>query len=193
MQSIRARPQSIRRLGAVDIAAHPRRYPGHPEAVWDAENSSKPNAFEALDARATSCSASSTVRRDWRSPTTGRCGQAWREQLQPVLAQATRAYGYARGTFPRVMLARMAPGGIIRPHVDANVAASWPHKIHVPILTNDQVAFLVGDTEYHFPEGEAVEVNNMGMHAVRNDGASDRIHLIFEYYDLDQPDPDWIR
>lgn len=28
---------------------------------------------------------------------------------------------------------------------------------------------------------------NMGMHAVENNGDSDRIHLIFEYYDLDQP------
>ena len=32
----------------------------------------------------------------------------------------------------------------------------------------------------------------MGSHAVANEGATDRIHLIFEYYDLDQPDPDWI-
>ena len=79
---------------------------------------------------------------------------------------------------------------IIKPHRDANPAAKWPHKIHVPIQTNDQVAFLVGDTEYHFPEGEAVEVNNMGVHAVRNGGDSDRIHLIFEYYDLDQPGPE---
>jgi hypothetical protein len=31
----------------------------------------------------------------------------------------------------------------------------------------------------------------MAVHAVRNDGDSDRIHLIFEYYDLDQPAPDW--
>src|SRR5215212_9897561 len=45
---------------------------------------------------------------------------------------------------------------------------------------------------YHFAEGEAVEVNNMGLHAVENRGSTDRIHLIFEYYDLDQPDPEWL-
>jgi hypothetical protein len=27
---------------------------------------------------------------------------------------------------------------------------------------------------------------------VRNDGDTDRIHLIFEYYDADQPDPSWL-
>ena len=89
------------------------------------------------------------------------------------------------------MLARMAAGGVIKPHVDVNPAARWPHKIHMPILTNDRVAFLVGDTQYHFPEGEAVEVNNLGVHALRNGGDSDCIHLICECYDLDQADPAW--
>ena len=67
----------------------------------------------------------------------------------------------AAGEFPRVMLARMAPGGVIHPHRDENPAAKWPHKIHVPIVTNDDVTFYVDGTAYHFAEGEAVEVNNM--------------------------------
>jgi hypothetical protein len=32
----------------------------------------------------------------------------------------------------------------------------------------------------------------MGVHAVANKSDSDRIHLIFEYYDLDQPEPAWL-
>jgi aspartyl/asparaginyl beta-hydroxylase (cupin superfamily) len=108
------------------------------------------------------------------------------------LNQATAAYGYVRDAFPRVMLARMAPGGVIHPHRDQNPAAKWPHKIHVPLLTNDDVIFYVDGTGYHLAEGEAVEVNNMGLHAVENRGKADRIHLIFEYYDLDQPEPDWL-
>ena len=33
----------------------------------------------------------------------------------------------------------------------------------------------------------------MASHAVDQPAApSDRIHLIFEYYDLDQPEPDWL-
>ena len=38
----------------------------------------------------------------------------------------------------------------------------------------------------------AVEVNNMVVHAVTNAGHAPRIHLIFEYYDLDQPAPAWV-
>jgi aspartyl/asparaginyl beta-hydroxylase (cupin superfamily) len=90
------------------------------------------------------------------------------------------------------MLARMAPGGVIQPHRDANPAAKWPHKIHVPLLTNDRVTFTIEGRGYHLPEGEAVEVNNMGVHAVANAGDTDRIHLIFEYYDPDQPEPAWL-
>ena len=70
------------------------------------------------------------------------------------------------------MLARMAPGGVIHPHRDENPAAKWPHKIHVPLLTNDEVTFFVDGVGYHFAEGEAVEVNNMGVHAVENRGAT---------------------
>ena len=32
----------------------------------------------------------------------------------------------------------------------------------------------------------------MGVHGVENRGSTDRIHLIFEYYDLDQPEPEWL-
>jgi hypothetical protein len=59
-------------------------------------------------------------------------------------------------------------------------------------VTNEDVTFHVDGVGYHFGGGEAVEVNNMGLHAVENRGNTDRIHLIFEYYDLDQAEPDWL-
>lgn len=180
---------SVRHLGAVDIAAIRDAIVAIPEAVWDAENADKPNRFEALDRTQHIVFRFVSNFQDWRESYDRPLWALWRERLQPVLEQATRPYAYAHGAFPRVMLARMAAGGVIKPHRDANPAARWPHKIHVPIVTNDRVAFLVGETEHHFPEGEAVEVNNMGLHAVRNAGDGERIHLIFEYYDLDQAVP----
>jgi hypothetical protein len=183
---------SIRPLGPVDIGALRAAVLAIPEAAWDAENADKPNRFEALDRTRHIVFRFVDDTRDWRRSHDRALWPQWRDLLWPVLQQATRPYGYAHADFPRVMLARMAPGGVIKPHVDANPAAKWPHKIHVPLLTNPQVGFLVGENVYHFPEGEAVEVNNLGIHAVRNDGATDRIHLIFEYFDRDQADPAWI-
>ena len=182
----------VRRLGPVDIDALRAAVLALPEAVWDAENAGKPNRFEALDATRHIVFRFIDSPRDWRGSHDRPAWPQWRHLLDPVLAQAVAGYGYARGVFPRVMLARMGPGGVIHPHIDANPAAKWPHKIHVPITTNPGVVCFFGDAEHHFPEGDAVEVGNLGPHWVRNDGATDRIHLIFEYYDADQPDPDWL-
>jgi hypothetical protein len=62
----------------------------------------------------------------------------------------------------------------------------------VPLQTNDRVTFFVDGIGYQFAVGEAVEVNNMGLHAVENRGDTDRVHLIFEYYDRDQAEPEWL-
>lgn len=184
--------RGVRRLGLVDIAALKAAVQAIPEAEWDAENAAKPNKLDALDATRHIVFRFIDSGRDWRASHNRRAWPQWRGLLEPVMAQAVRDYGYARGVFPRVMLARMGPGGVIHPHIDANPAAKWPHKIHVPLVTNPGVTCFFGDEEHHFPAGEAVEVDNMGPHWVRNDGDADRIHLIFEHYDADQPDPAWI-
>jgi hypothetical protein len=192
MYSNPRKTQSVRRLGSVDVARLRDAVLAIPEAQWDAENASKPNRFDTLTSTRHIVFRFITDFVDWRHSYERPLWKEWQSLLEPVLAAATADYGYRRGAFPRIMLARMAPGGEIEPHRDSNPAAQWPHKIHVPIVTNPDVTFFVGETGYHFAEGEAVEVNNMGYHAVTNRGATDRTHLIFEYFDLDQPEPDWI-
>jgi len=184
--------RSIRQLGRVDIGELQAAVQTIPEGVWQAENASKPNRFEVLDETRHIVFRFIDSPRDWRSSHDRAAWPQWRGMLEPVLAQAVRGYGYARGVFPRVMLARMPPGGVIHPHIDANPAAKWPHKIHVPLSTNPKVVSFFGGGEHHFPPGEAVEVDNLGPHWVRNGGDADRVHLIFEYYDADQPEPDWL-
>jgi hypothetical protein len=168
----------VRKLGPVNVAALQSAVLAIPDAVWDA---TRHIVFRFIDSP-----------RDWRGSHDRAAWPEWRGLLEPVMALAVRDYGYARGVFPRVMFARMPPGGVIHPHIDANPAARWPHKIHVPLSTNPGVVSFFGGQEHHFPPGEAVEVNNLGPHWVRNDGATDRIHMIFEYYDADQPDPSWL-
>jgi hypothetical protein len=192
MQANPRKTTGIRPLGTVDIAALSAAVLAIPEPVWDAENAAKPNRFEALGGTRHIVFRFIDGPRDWRASHDRAAWPEWRGLLEPVMTQAVRGYGYARGVFPRVMLARMAPGGLIQPHVDANPAAKWPHKIHVPLSTNPAVVSFFGGEERHFPEGEAVEVDNLAPHWVRNGGGTDRIHLIFEYYDADQPDPAWL-
>jgi hypothetical protein len=184
--------KAVRALGSVDVAALRDAVLAIPDAVWAAENAAKPNKFEVLDTTQHIVFRFVDSPLDWRASHDRPAWAAWRERLRPVLAQAVGDYGYSRGVFPRVMLARMSAGGVIHPHIDANPAAKWPHKIHVPLTTNPSVISFFGGAERHFPVGEAVEVDNLGPHWVRNEGETDRIHLIFEYYDADQPDPDWL-
>jgi hypothetical protein len=183
---------STRPLGRVDIAALREAVLTLPEAVWAAEDAGKTNRFETLGSTQHIVFRMVADFLDWRASTDGPLWPEWHPLIEPVLAQATADYGYERGAFPRIMLARMAPGGVIHPHRDTNLSAKWPHKIHVPIQTSDQVTFYLNRVPHHFVEGEAVEVNNMGPHSVVNGGTTDRIHLIFEYYDLDQPEPAWM-
>src|SRR4249919_4188621 len=133
--AIRPNPRkttSVRRLGTVDISGIREAILAIPESVWDAENADKPNRFEALDKTRHIVFRFVSNFRDWRDSYDRPLWAQWRGLLEPVLAKAVEPYGYARGVFPRVMLARMAPGGVIKPHRDANPAAKWPHKIHVP-------------------------------------------------------------
>ena len=179
--------RGVRALGPVDIRALRADILAIPPELWALENADKPNKFEALDKTEHIVFRFVSSLKDWRESYERPVWQSWRVKIEPVLRQAALPYGYRNGAFPRIMLAKMAPGGVIQPHRDAAPAARWPHKIHVPIQTNDRVQFFVDPDYHHLQEGQAYEVNNLGIHAVKNGGSSDRIHLIFEYYDCDQP------
>lgn len=183
---------TVRQLGRVDISAISSAVLALPEAVWQAENAGKPNRFGVLNEVNHIVFRFIDSSRDWRGSHDRPMWAQWRALLEPLMRQSVRDYGYARGVFPRVMLARLRPGAVIHPHTDDQPAARWPHKIHVPIVTNPDVVCFFGNEDHHFPAGEVVEVNNLGAHWVCNNGHSDRIHLIFEYYDADQPEPDWL-
>jgi hypothetical protein len=117
-----------------------------------------------------------------------------KDKLLPIMMKVVEPIGYKKGYFPRVMFAKMNPGTVIPEHIDGNTKGWIPHKIHIPIITNKDVIFSVLGTGYHFEKGKAYEVNNSGMHGVKNTGSTIRIHFIFEYLDAeinDVPKPDF--
>jgi hypothetical protein len=68
-------------------------------------------------------------------------------------------------------------------HIDKSPSAEVPHKIHIPVVTNPDVRFLIDQGEYVLERGRAYEVNNRRPHEVRNNSGEDRLHLIFDYFD----------
>lgn len=152
--------------------------------LWLAEDHAKPNHFPAF--------AGSTLHIVFQYPKDLRSHlhsdrfplwDEWRHVLEPVIAHATAGYGYADGRTTRVMLARLLRRQTIARHVDRSPSARVPHKIHVPITTNDAVRFVIGNGTYELARSRAYEVNNRRPHAVHNHGSSDRVHLVFDYFD----------
>ncbi len=107
----------------------------------------------------------------------------WQDLIAPLIEHITPYYDYPRGRTTRIMLARLKAGAKIGHHTDGAPAARVPHKIHVPIITNQAVSFIEDNTTYHLKRGFTYEVNNRIPHSAENNSTIDRVHLIFDYFD----------
>lgn len=98
-----------------------------------------------------------------------------------TLRQRRVAERHGPGYVIRAILTRLLPASAIKPHADGGYSLMRCHRIHLPIVTNPQCQFSVGDLSFVMPEGELWEINNRRVHSVRNDGTAARVHLIIDY------------
>ena len=89
--------------------------------------------------------------------------------------------GNGRGYPVNVLIVKLLAHGEITPHMDSGFGLAHAHRIHVPIITNNKVTFTVGDSNASMEEGTIWEINNRHLHAVKNQTASDRVHLIIDW------------
>ena len=85
------------------------------------------------------------------------------------------------GYFVRANLVRLQSAGAITEHTDNNFSLVHSHRVHLPIITNAEVGFSVGNETINMKEGELWEINNRRLHTVNNAGSEDRVHLILDY------------
>ena len=104
----------------------------------------------------------------------------FRKELQPIFDFIADHY-HRDGYVVRALFARLKAGGRIDTHTDGLFSLLKCHRIHVPIITNDEVVFTIGGEEKVLGEGEMWEINNATLHAVDNNSAEDRIHLIVDW------------
>ena len=81
----------------------------------------------------------------------------------------------------RAMVTRLGPGRRIARHKDSHPSFSVAHRIHIPLVTNPGVEFIVGPELVPPRAHYAFELNNLMMHQVTNNGDTTRIHFIFDY------------
>lgn len=80
-----------------------------------------------------------------------------------------------------VRFLKLAAGAWIRPHRDYRLGIEDGEiRIHIPVLTNPQVEFTLDEQKIEMREGEAWYLNFNLHHSVRNDGGSDRVHLVID-------------
>jgi quercetin dioxygenase-like cupin family protein len=99
----------------------------------------------------------------------------------PVMHQIIRNWYAPGGTIIRAMAAKLLAGGRIIPHRDSHPSFGAGHRIHVPIVTNPRVRFMIDGRPYQLEVGQAYEINNQKVHSVMNKGDADRINFIFDY------------
>jgi hypothetical protein len=104
----------------------------------------------------------------------------FRRELKPVFDFIADYFG-KDGYVVRVLFARLARHGKIGSHTDGLYSLLKCHRIHIPIVTNDQVVFTIGGEQKVLGEGEMWEINNATLHAVDNNSDQDRIHLIIDW------------
>lgn len=80
----------------------------------------------------------------------------------------------------RVIINRIRPGGCITPHCDTPDHAAYYERHHIVLQSAPGVDFRCEDEHVYMGVGEAWWFNNVLEHAVVNNSATDRIHLIVD-------------
>jgi Aspartyl/Asparaginyl beta-hydroxylase len=80
-----------------------------------------------------------------------------------------------------VRLLNLAVGAEIKPHSDHCLGyEDGSFRLHIPIITNSEVEFILDDKRLIMNEGECWYIDANFTHSVANRGAIDRIHLVID-------------
>lgn len=106
----------------------------------------------------------------------------------PAYAQLPEARSLVMGVFSsvagerlgRVMINKIAPGGVIYPHADSKAHAEYYSRFHVVLQSSEGVRFRCGNEWAYWETGSVFWMRNSIEHEVINESNSDRIHLIVD-------------
>jgi oxalate decarboxylase/phosphoglucose isomerase-like protein (cupin superfamily) len=113
-------------------------------------------------------------------------------ELRELLKRAEWRHKFGPGTdyyvwdvsdrFPnkaRAFFLRLAPGGKVHPHVDTCRARTT----HFCVESNARCVMVFGGVEIRLQPGESCNVDRSVEHWSRNDGDTDRVHLLVEEFE----------
>lgn len=80
----------------------------------------------------------------------------------------------------RVMINKIAPGGVIYPHTDTQSHTDYYSRFHIVLQSQPGVLFRAGEEQTYMATGEAWWFDNSQEHEVINNSGDDRIHMIVD-------------
>jgi hypothetical protein len=100
-----------------------------------------------------------------------------RLEKMPYVRQVMASFGSVIG---RSRMMRLTPGASVAHHTDSNYFWRNHLRIHVPVLTEPEVAFYCDGEEVHMAAGESWTFDNWREHSVENRSDETRIHLVID-------------
>ena len=171
----------IRNLGKVDMEPLAAAILAQDEAAWN-ENVQRQRDYEVHE-QTRSIVLLFAESKDWPAVEVSK-EPGWNrlaETAIPLMHSIIGQWYPPGGSIIRAMAAKLLAGGRILPHWDSHPSFGLGHRIHVPIVTNRRVRFMIDGRPYQLEVGQAYEINNQKTHSVMNKGDTDRINFIFDY------------
>jgi hypothetical protein len=93
---------------------------------------------------------------------------------------------YGDGLIYNLQFSLLPNGSSILPHYDEGLGFTFSHRIHIPLITNENIVFSIDGCEHNFQKGKIIEINNKKKHSVKNLNIKTfyRVHIILDYLPL---------
>lgn len=177
------KPEHISTICEVDIAPLLVLIDKLPTHYWDQQNLLKRNEYPVFHSTEHIVMRFVGANDDPRDFTTNLSWGLFSATLLPIMAKVSNCLKITAPNYPKVMFARLRANSNIEQHIDHGSSHPRVHKIHVPLVSHQNIEFLISDSKFYLEPGKAYEVNNLKPHGVVNPTPIDRIHLIFEVFD----------
>ena len=102
--------------------------------------------------------------------------------LKKLFNELTQITGKRLG---RAMFIKLPAKKSISPHIDRGYHLEHCDRIHLPIITDNHVSFIINGKTYPMPAGTVSRINNNILHSVENNSNNDRVHLVMDFVDKD--------
>ena len=105
---------------------------------------------------------------------------SFKDELEKLKVLITEDVG--PGDYITAVFTKLYAGYDISPHIDIGQPFRDNPRIHIPIVTNNDCLFTVGNETVNMKVGEMWEINNFNkVHSVHNRGVTDRVHLMIDW------------